>query len=43
MEENMVVTWDPQTFCVNFDWPKYNDENLKHKIEFITKSNESLA
>ena len=27
----------------NFDWPKDVDENLKHEIEFITESNESLA
>ena len=34
---------DPKTFYFNFDWPKYVDENLKHEIEFIIKSNESLA
>ena len=33
---------DPKTFCFNFDWPKYVDEKLKHEIEFILKSNESL-
>ena len=43
MEENMIVIRDPKTFCFNFDWPKYVDENLKHGIEFIIKSNESLA
>ena len=43
MEENMIVIWDPKTFCFNFDWQKYVDENLKHEIEFIIKSNESLA
>ena len=43
MEENMVVIRDPKTFWFNFDWPKYDDENLKHKIEFIIKNNESLA
>ena len=43
MEENMIVIRDPKTFCFNFDWPKYANENLKHEIEFIIKSNESLA
>ena len=43
MEENMIMIRNPQTFCFNFDWPKDVDENLKHGIEFITKSNESLA
>ena len=43
MEENMVVIRDPKTFWFNFDWPKYDDENLKHKIEFIIKNNESLV
>ena len=27
----------------DFDWPKNVNNNLKHEIEFITKSNESLA
>ena len=39
----MLVIRDPKTFCFNFDWPKDADENLKHQIEFIIKSNESLA
>ena len=39
----MIVIRDPKTFCFNFDWPKDVDENLKHEIEFIIKSNESLA
>ena len=43
MEENMIAIRDPKTFCFNFDWPKEVDENLKHKIEFIIKSHESLA
>ena len=43
MEENIIVIRDPKTFCFNFDWPKYVEENLKHEIEFIIKSNESLA
>ena len=38
----MIVIRDPKTFCFNFDWTKYVDENLKHYVEFITKSNESL-
>ena len=32
-----------KTFHFGSDWPKDVDENLKHKIEFIVKSNESLA
>ena len=36
MEQNMTDNFD-------FDWPKDVDENLKHEIEFIIKSNESLA
>ena len=43
MEENMIVIRDPKTFCFNFDWPKYVDENLKCEIKFIIKSNASLA
>ena len=43
MEENMIVIRDPKTFCFNFDWLKYVDENLKHEIEFIIKSSECLA
>ena len=43
MEENMIVIRDPKTFCFNFDWTKYDDQNFKHKTEFIIKSNESLA
>ena len=39
----MVVIGDPKTFFFNFDWPKNADENLKHEIEFIIKSNKSLA
>ena len=40
---NQVITIIEETFCFNFDWPKNVDENLKHEIEFIIKSNESLA
>ena len=43
MEENLIVITDPEVFWLNFDWPKYFDKNLKHEIEFIIKSNESLA
>ena len=43
IEENMIVIRDPKIFCFNFDWPKYVAENLKHEIEFIIKSNKSLA
>ena len=44
MEENVIVKRDSKTFFFfHFDWPKNVDENLKHEIEFIVKSNESLA
>ena len=43
MEENTIVIRDTKTLGFNFDWPKNVDENLKHEIEFIIKSNESLA
>ena len=43
MEENMIVIMDPKTFCFNFDGSKDDEENLKYKIEFIRKCNESLA
>ena len=43
MEENRIVTRDYKTFYFEFDWPKDVDGSLKHKIEFIIKSNESLA
>ena len=43
MEENMIVIKDPKPLRFNFDWSKYVDWNLKHEIEFIIKSNESLA
>ena len=39
----MIVIRDPKTFYFYFDWPKEVNENLKHEIEFIIKSNESLA
>ena len=43
MEENMAVIREPKTFYFHFDWLKHDDETLKHEIEFIIKSNESLA
>ena len=43
MEENMLVIRDPITFYINFDLPRGVDENLKCEIEFVIKSNESLA
>ena len=43
MEENMILIRDPKPFYFLFDWDKHVDENLKHKIEFIIKSIESLA
>ena len=43
MEENMIMIRDPKTFYFDFHWPKDVDENLKHGIEFIIKTNESLA
>ena len=39
----MITIRDPKTFCFDFDWSKDVDKNLKHKIEFIIKRNESLA
>ena len=43
MEENVIDKRYHKTFCLNFDWSKDVDENLKHEMEFIIKSNESLA
>ena len=43
MEENMIVIRDPRAFYSDLDQPKNVDENLKHKIEFIIKSLESLT
>ena len=39
----MTVIRDCKTFYFNVHWPKDVDKNLKYKIEFIIKSNESLA
>ena len=27
-----IIIRDPKTFCFNFDWPKYVDNNFKHEI-----------
>ena len=43
MKENMILIRVPKTFCFNFDFPKDVDGNLKREIEFIIKSNKSLA
>ena len=43
MEENVIVIRDRKNFCFNFNWPKYADENLKHEVQFIIKSDESLV
>ena len=43
MEEIIIITKDTKTFYFHFDSPKDVDRNLKHEIEFIIKSNESLA
>ena len=43
MEEKKIVIKDPRTFCFSSDWSKYIDDNLKHKLELIIKSNASLA
>ena len=43
MEENMIMIKDPKKSCFNFDFSKDVDEDLKNKIEFILKSNESLS
>ena len=38
----MVVIRETKTFYFDFDWPRNVNENLKHEIEFIIKSNELL-
>ena len=43
VEEYMIVIRDPKTFCQNFDFPKFVDENLMGEIEFIINGNESSA
>ena len=42
MKENMIVIREPKMFYFYFDWSKDVGKNLKHEIESITKSNESL-
>ena len=39
---NFVIR-DPKAFYFHFDWPKDADEDLKHEIEFIIKSNEFFS
>ena len=39
----MVVIRESKTFYFDFDWPKDVDENLKHNILFIIKSNQFLV
>ena len=39
----MIFITDPPKFSFCFDWPADVDQNLKYKIEFIIKSDESLA
>ena len=43
IEENTIVVINAKTYYFNFDWPKYVFEKFKHEIEFIIKSNKSLA
>ena len=43
MKKNMILIRVPKKFCFNFDLPKDVDGNLKREIEFIIKSNKSLA
>ena len=39
----MNVIRDLKAFYFDFHWPKDIDDNLKHEIEFVIKSNEFLA
>ena len=39
----MIVIRDSKTVCLNFSWSKSVNDNLKHVIEFIKKSNGSLT
>ena len=43
MERYKVMIREPKTFYFDFDLPKDVDKILKHELEFIIKSNESLA
>ena len=38
MEENMIVIRAPKKIFLNFDWPKYVSENLKHEIESLSEN-----
>ena len=38
MEEKMIVIKGSKTFCFNFDWPKYPNENLKHENMSLLKT-----
>ena len=35
----MIVIKDPKMLCFTFDWPNDVDENLRHEIKFIRRSN----
>ena len=37
----MIAIKDPKTFYFDFDWSKDVDEDLKHEIYFVMKTNES--
>ena len=39
----MIAIRDPKIFSFNFDLPKDVNQKYKREIEFIIKSNESLA
>ena len=43
MEKNIIVIRDTTPFCFNLNLPKDVGETWKQDIEFIIKSNESLA
>ena len=43
MEENIIMLRDPKTCYFDFDWPIDVDKKLKHEIEFVIKSKESLG
>ena len=44
MEEKIIaLRYIPKLCNFDFDQPKSVDKDLKHEIEFIIKSNESLA
>ena len=43
MEENIIMLRDPKTCYFDFDWPIDVDNKLKHEIEFVIKSKESLG